>query len=63
LSYYNLKKTLDEKGITQAEASRLIGVSLSTFNLKLNRARNRDFYLSEAVCLARYLSINVEDFF
>lgn len=61
--YYGLINALKVSNINQEEAGKIINVSRSTFNQKLNRNAGRDFKLGEAKRLAQRLNISVSDFF
>lgn len=61
--YYGLINALKISNINQEDAGKIINVSRSTFNQKLNRNAGRDFKLSEAKRLAQRLNISVSDFF
>lgn len=61
--YYNLKSLIDRKGMTQNELSEKIGMNRAQFNVKINRAKGRDFSLAEAIEIARVLEVQVDNFF
>lgn len=60
--YYGLMVQMKKQGKTQAELAKLIGVTRTTFNQKLNRINGKDFYYSEAKLIAARLNIAVSDF-
>lgn len=61
--YFRLKNELDRRGVTQEEIAEAIEMDRSLFNLKINRSKGRDFYLSEAKAIASYLNIKLDDFY
>lgn len=61
--YYGLINALKANKLNQEDAAKIIHVSRSTFNQKLNRNAGRDFKLSEAKKLAQRLNISALDFF
>lgn len=61
--YTNLKSILVKKGLSQSEVADAIEMDRTTFNIKINRYRGRDFTLHEALKLARALNVSVDDFF
>lgn len=60
--YYGLINMMKIKHLTQKEAANIIGISTSTFNLKINRRNGRDFKLDEAKKIAEELKISAEEF-
>lgn len=56
-----LKATLIELGITQLEASEVLGISREAFNRKINGGIN--FTLEEAFKLSEFTNRTVEDIF
>lgn len=61
--YYNLKIIISKKGYTQNDVAEKIGMPRSTFNLKINRTKGRDFDLTEASKVAKVLNVKLDDFF
>lgn len=61
--YNNLKGLLVRNEIKQSEMARKIEVDPSTFNLKINRTKGRDFTLDEAIKMSGILGVKVDDFF
>lgn len=53
-----LKGEIKAKGMTQADISREIGVSLSRFNAKLNNFRGAEFSLSEVRSMKHLLNLS-----
>lgn len=60
--YLNLKSTIVSKGMKQKEIAEQLDMDKSTFNMKVNRYRGRDFTFSEASKLSKLLDIKMEDF-
>ena len=60
--YLNLKSIIVSKGMKQKEIAEQLDMDKSTFNMKVNRFRGRDFTFSEASKLSKLLDINMEDF-
>ena len=52
-----LKGKLRERGMTQAQAAKIVGVSPSNFNDKINGTGGADFRLGEARKLIRALNL------
>lgn len=61
--YYNIKGIISKRGLTQADIADKMGMDRSTFNLKINRTKGRDFSFSEAIKLAAVLNENIDYFF
>ena len=61
-AYLNLKSIIVSKGMKQKEIAEKLGMDKSTFNMKVNRYRGRDFTFSEASKLSKLLDIKMEDF-
>lgn len=61
--YFGLMDLMKRKGITQNEMADKLGMDRSTFNLKINRTRGRDFTLGEAVQMAKILNESIDAFF
>lgn len=61
--YYGLMDIMKRQGVTQNDLSAFLGMDRSTFNLKINRGRDRDFTLSEAVKISEKLGRPLDDFF
>lgn len=53
-----LKGMLREKALTQSDAAERLGISLSTFNAKLNGRGGAEFSLGELRALKGLLSLN-----
>lgn len=60
--YLNLKSIIVSKGMKQKEIAEQLDMDKSTFNMKVNRYRGRDFTFSEASKLSKLLDIKMEDF-
>lgn len=60
--YLNLKSIIVSKGLKQKEVAKKLDMDRSTFSMKLNRYRGRDFTYSEAKQLSKMLDIKMEDF-
>lgn len=60
--YLNLKSIIVSKGLKQKEVAKKLDMDKSTFSMKLNRYRGRDFTYSEAKQLSKMLDIKMEDF-
>lgn len=60
--YLNLKSAIISKGLKHKEIAKDLKMDKSTFSMKLNRYRGRDFTFSEATKLAKMLGIKMEDF-
>lgn len=60
--YLNLKSIIVSKGLKQKEVAKKLDMDRSTFSMKLNRYRGRDFTYSEANQLSKMLDIKMEDF-
>lgn len=61
--YYNLKSLIEQKGMTQSEIAKKIGIDRTTFNLKINRTNGRDFSFQEAINISKILDEKIELFF
>ncbi|HAB7745290.1 helix-turn-helix transcriptional regulator [Listeria monocytogenes] len=61
--YYNLKVLIDKKNLTQAKIADEIGMDRSTFNLKINRSKGRDFTFEEAIKISVILNEKIDHFF
>ena len=61
-AYLNLKSIIVSKGMKQKEIAEKLGMDKSTFNMKVNRYRGRDFTFSEASELSKILDVKMEDF-
>lgn len=61
--YKNLKVLIYKKGKTQAVIADELNMDRSTFNLKINRTKGRDFTFEEAIKLSKLLNENIGDFF
>lgn len=61
--YYNLKSLIERKNMTQLEVAKKIGMDRTTFNLKINRTKGRDFTFQEAIKIAQILNEKIELFF
>lgn len=59
--YCKLKGLMTEKNITQAQLAKLLGISVSTLNLKLNG--KSDFTIQEGKKISRILNEEVEVIF
>lgn len=55
-----LRGKFREKGMTQADVAKKIGISLSRFNAKLNEAGGAEFTLGEALLLKRLFDLSAE---
>lgn len=62
-AYYGLIKEMKKKGVTQSDLAKKIGISPTTFNLKINGTDGRDFKVTEAKKIADFLNIKFSDFF
>lgn len=60
--YHNLKGIIVSKGLKQNDIADKLGMDKSTFSVKLNRYKGRDFTFSEASKLAELLGVKMEDF-
>lgn len=60
--YLNLKSIIVSKGLKQKDVAKKLDMDKSTFNMKVNRYRGRDFTFSEASQLSKILDIKMEDF-
>ena len=60
--YLNLKSVIVSKGLKQKDVAEKLDMDKSTFNMKVNRYRGRDFTFSEASKLSKLLDIKMEDF-
>ncbi|MXQ49552.1 helix-turn-helix domain-containing protein [Streptococcus pluranimalium] len=60
--YLNLKSIIVSKGLKQKDVAKKLDMDKSTFNMKVNRYRGRDFTFSEASQLSKLLDIKMEDF-
>lgn len=60
--YLNLKSIIVAKGIKQKDIAKELDMDKSTFSMKMNRYRGRDFTFSEAIQLSRLLGVKMEDF-
>ena len=60
-AYLNLKSIIVSKGMKQKEIAEKLGMDKSTFNMKVNRYRGRDFTFSEASELSKILDVKMED--
>jgi transcriptional regulator with XRE-family HTH domain len=58
--YRKLKALLVERGIKQKEIAELLGITLSTFNNKLNGVS--DFDMGEVRTMCKYLNIKSDIF-
>lgn len=61
--YAVLKSILDKKGISQSVVADAINMDRTTFNIKINRYRGRDFTLQEAIHISKFLNVPIDDFF
>ena len=55
-----LKAKLKENNLTQLEIAQKIGMSLSTFNAKLNGTYDSEFSLGEILAIQKVLKLTVE---
>ncbi|HER9558000.1 helix-turn-helix domain-containing protein [Streptococcus anginosus] len=60
--YLNLKSIIVSKGMKQKDIAKKLDMDKSTFSMKVNRYRGRDFTFSEANQLSKLLDIKMEDF-
>ncbi|QBX28211.1 helix-turn-helix domain-containing protein [Streptococcus pseudoporcinus] len=60
--YLNLKSIIVSKGLKQKDIAKKLDMDKSTFSMKVNRYRGRDFTFSEASQLSKLLDIKMEDF-
>jgi transcriptional regulator with XRE-family HTH domain len=59
-----IKARMVELGMTQREVSKAMGIEISSFNLKLNNTKNRQFTITEAQKLVTVLKIeNPNEYF
>ena len=61
--YGTLKGLLVKKGIKQEELANRIGMDRTTFNIKINRYKGRDFTLSEAIAISNAIDEPIDNFF
>lgn len=61
--YGTLKGLLVQKGIKQEELANRIGMDRTTFNIKINRYKGRDFTLSEAMAISNAIDEPIDNFF
>lgn len=61
MEYLKLKAKMKEYGDTQMDLAQVIGVSLSRFNAKINRADGADFTLKEIRQIKHRYALNAED--
>ena len=61
--YGTLKGLLVQKGIKQEELANRIGMDRTTFNIKINRYKGRDFTLSEAIAISNAIDEPIDNFF
>ena len=61
--YNKLKLLLVERGITQTQVAKAVGIPRQRFNLILNGQQNRDFRVGEVKRICEYLNINADDYF
>ena len=61
--YGTLKGLLVQKGIKQEDLAKSIGMDRTTFNIKINRYRGRDFSLSEAIKISKVIDEPIDNFF
>lgn len=61
--YGTLKGLLVQKGIKQEELANKIGMDRTTFNIKINRYKGRDFTLSEAIAISNAIEEPIDNFF
>ena len=59
--YNKLKGIMTEKQIKQEELAKILGLSVSTLNFKING--KSDFYISEAKKIAEYFNCTMEYIF
>ncbi|HEK9463155.1 helix-turn-helix domain-containing protein [Streptococcus equi] len=60
--YLNLKSIIVSKGLKQKDIAKKLDMDKSTFNMKVNRYKGRDFTFSEASQLSKLLDVKMEDF-
>lgn len=53
---------LEERGIKHKEMAELLGINVGTFSQKINR-RKSNFNMDEAIAIAKYLNVKMEDIF
>lgn len=58
-----LKGKMMERGMTQEEVAKKIGISLSRFNAKLNETGGAEFSLGEAKSLADLFHLNYKQIY
>ena len=61
--YGTLKGLLVRKGIKQEDLAKNIGMDRTTFNIKINRYKGRDFTLSEAIKISNVINEPIDNFF
>ncbi len=61
--YGTLKGLLVQKGIKQEDLAKRIGMDRTTFNIKINRYKGRDFTLSEAIAISNEIKEPIDNFF
>ena len=61
--YGTLKGLLVQKNIKQEDLANQIGMDRTTFNIKINRYRGRDFTLSEAIAISKAIQEPIDNFF
>ncbi len=61
--YAILKSILDARDISQADIADAIGMDRTTFNVKINRYKGRDFTLQEAIKISNFIGVSIDDFF
>ena len=61
--YGTLKGLLVQKNIKQEDLANQIGMDRTTFNIKINRYRGRDFTLSEAIAISKAIEEPIDNFF
>ena len=59
--YYNLKTIMAKNNLTQKEGAKIIDITETNFSLKINRQKGRGFTLDEAIKLAEYLNVKVDE--
>lgn len=61
--YATLKALLVRKDIKQEDVAKAIDMDRTTFNVKINRYKGRDFTLSEAIAISDYIGEPIDNFF
>lgn len=59
----NIKAAMAKLGIRQKDVASVMGMTLANFNRKLNCKSTNRFSIDEAIFLAKYLRVTMDDIF